>query len=113
MTRTNKIIIGLACLLGAVTYVRYDVWALELAHKNAGREAACTIRQIDGLRWAACRFGSGGSLWVQHEKGWAAVNGKARQMADTLAQLANNGGALLYSKGGEGRIPPDRLAILL
>lgn len=113
MTRTNKIIIGLACLIGAVTYMRYDVWALELAHRNAGREADCTIKQIDGDQWAACKFGSGGSLWVQHEKGWAAVNGKARQLAETLARRSNKGGAALYSKGGEGQRPPEKLLGLL
>ncbi|MBD3877420.1 hypothetical protein IEG05_19630 [Pseudomonas kunmingensis] len=113
MTRTNKIIIAIAGLLGAVTYVRYDVWALELAHRNASRDAECVIKRADGERWAACKFGSGGSLWVQHEKGWAATNGKAKQLAETLAQRGNKGGATLYSKGGEGRIPPAKLIELL
>lgn len=113
MTRTNKIIIGLACLLGATAYVRYDVWALELAHQNGGRQADCAITRIDGERWAACRYGAGGSLWVRHGNGWAAVNGKAKQLAQAVARTGNRGGATLYGTAGDGRTAPEGLRGML
>lgn len=113
MTRTNKIILAIACLGGAITYIRYDVWALELAHRNAGRTADCKITRADGERWAACTYGAGGSLWVQHEKGWAALNGEAKERAGAVARLGNKGGAPLYRKGADGRQIPAKLLSLL
>jgi hypothetical protein len=113
MKPSNKIIIGLAVAAGLLTYIRYDAWALELAHRNAGREADCQLKKLDDQQWAICRYGSGGSIWTSHEKGWAAANGEALERVRAGARNSNRGGAVLYAKGARHYQVPDRIAELL
>lgn len=111
MKLSNKIIIGIACAMGIFTYARYDVWALEQAHRNSGREAACEFKKLE-QQWAVCRYGAGGSIWVKYQDGWAAANGKALARARALASKPNPGGPALYEKGAGAQIP-ERIRAML
>lgn len=107
MTRTNKIICSIAALAGIFTYIKYPAWQLEEAHRNAGAEASCSLKKLDGQQWATCKYGAGGSIWLKRGDVWLAANLEAQHRARKLATLPNRGGATLYDDAGaEISVPP-------
>jgi hypothetical protein len=97
VTRTNKIILAIVAVAALTTYIKYPAWQLEEAHRNSGAEASCSLKKLDGVQWATCKYGAGGSIWLKQGNAWLAANSEAQIRAVRLATLPNRGGAALYS----------------
>jgi hypothetical protein len=113
VTRTNKIILAIAAIVGVTTYIKYPAWQLEEAHRNAGAEASCSLKKLDGQQWATCKYGGGGSIWLKQGEAWIAANDEAHVRAKALATLPNRGGAPLYNDPAASIVVPAAIAARL